>query len=150
MKKRNSQPKAEKPDERQPEPAQSPVRTETTREYLRYDFTPAELAEFARSMARSHQKRSQLEIEAKAVNTQFKSNIEAETNLISDYANKLNNGYEYRNIDCEKRFNDPVIGEMTLIRLDTGEIVKTRLMTLSERQEPLPFANDPLVVEVVD
>ena len=125
-----------------------PVRTEQTREYLRYDFTPAELAEFARSMARSHQKRSQLETEAKAVATQFKSGIEAETNLISDYANKLNNGYEYRNVECELRYNEPSIGMKTVVRLDTGEVVKKQAMTSSEMQEPLPFASLPNAAQV--
>lgn len=73
---------------------------------------------------------------------QFKSDIEAKTKAIGDFSRRINNGYEHRNIDCQIRFNDPESGMKTLMRMDTGEIVRITKMSEAEKQEELPFKDD--------
>lgn len=124
-----------------------PNHVEETSEYLRYDFTKEELSAIASKMARDHQSAQKLEEEKKVVVAQFKSNIEALISQISEASRLLTNGYEHRNVDCLWMFNNPQDGIRTMVRKDTGEVVRTAKMSTEEMQETLPFGNRPLVEE---
>ena len=46
---------------------------------------------------------------------------------------------ELRPVDCAVQMNNPRVGEKTIVRLDTGEMVKIEMMTDYERQEEIDF-----------
>ena len=69
----------------------------------------------------------------------FKAKIDAKDSLISNLSNNVNNGYEYRSVDCEVEMDSPKKGMKTTTRIDTGEVVGTEKMTDADRQEEMPL-----------
>lgn len=108
-----------------------------TKESLRYEFSDAETLDLSRELARSYQEVSLIEEGKDKVVADFKAQIQAKQNIISDVSRRINNGYEWRMIECEVRYHDPEKGSKTLIRLDTGEVVRTTRMDSWETQEVL-------------
>jgi len=49
---------------------------------------------------------------------------------------------EERLVDCVVEWNKPNVGEKTIVRLDTGEMVKIEVMTDDERQDEIEFGLD--------
>lgn len=70
---------------------------------------------------------------------EWKAKISSEENHVNSVANKVGSGYEYRDIECTVTYDDPVAGDKTQRRNDTGEIVKIMPMDESEKQEELPL-----------
>ena len=103
-------------------------------EYLRCDFTDAEIAETAKQLARANYKRTSLEQQKKEVDSALKGEIEAENSVIQRLSNCINTGHEYRNIECRIELDTPEPGKKRVVRLDTGEEVSVRLMTDADRQ----------------
>ena len=67
---------------------------------------------------------------------------------IGSLSRKANDGYEMETVSCELVYDTPNVGEVTYLR-PGGAVAKVRAMTVSERQEELPFDKDgagPLVV----
>ena len=85
-------------------------------------------------MAYESKSLAELEEEKKSSASAYKSQIDATKALITKLANNVNNGYEYRNVECQIIYDDPVIGKKTYLRLDTNEIVKVEDMTKDEMQ----------------
>jgi hypothetical protein len=108
-------------------------------EYLKYQFTEPELKERATQLARECRELEDIENEKKQVMSDFKAKIDGHQAKISGLSNNINNGYEYRYIDCEVVLNQPIDGEKQIIRKDTGELVKQEAMTPQELQEELPL-----------
>jgi hypothetical protein len=108
-------------------------------EYLKYQFTELELKEKATQLARECREMEEVENEKKQINSDLKSKLDGHQAKISNLSNNINNGYEYRYIDCEVVLNKPIDGEKQIIRKDTGELVKQEAMTPSELQEELPL-----------
>ncbi len=111
-------------------------------EWLRYDFSKAELEDFSKELARHTLERSRLEQQKKEVDAQLKATIEAETTQIAVLAGNVNTGHMQRMIDCAVLWHNPRNGRATIVRIDSGEIVRERAMTYEELQDRLPF-NDP-------
>ncbi len=78
------------------------------------------------------------EAEAKSVADNFKRDLKKLERTIGDRAEEVRTGVEHRLVECTERgrFRE---GLVDVIRTDTGEIVRTRPMTESEKQQPLPF-----------
>lgn len=112
-------------------------------ESLKYTFNAEELATIARSLALANQEAEAIEDEKKEAVANFKARIEAQETAISRYARLYANGYEYRNVECEDLLNNPGNGRKTIVRKDTGEVVRTIEMTPDERQEKLPLEPPP-------
>lgn len=108
-------------------------------EFLQYDFTPEELAEFSKELARHTLERSRLEQQKREVDAQLKSQIEAENTQIAILANNISTGHTQRMIDCAILWHNPGNGRATIRRIDTGERVRERKMTYEEMQDRLPF-----------
>ena len=108
-------------------------------ELLRCDFAPDEWAESARQLATATRLRSELEQEKKEIDSQYKAKIEEQIGRASKLAALLGAGYEMRNVPCEVILDKPEPGQATVVRTDTGEIVRTRPMTEMERQAVLDF-----------
>ena len=113
-------------------------------ELLRCDFTPEEWAENARQLATATRLRCELEQEKKEIDSQYRAKIEEQIGRASKLAALLGAGYETRNVPCEVIVDKPEPGQATIVRKDTGEIVRTRPMTEMEHQAVLDFmANQP-------
>ena len=108
-------------------------------EYLKYTFTPAERTDNARMLARKTQALSELELRKKRLAADIKAEQETAEAEVQRLARFVNDEYDYRIIDCEFTLHTPRTGLKTLVRLDTGEIVKEVAMTTDEMQQQLPF-----------
>lgn len=110
-----------------------------TTEYLRYDFSAEEFAAHARELARLNQELARFVDHKKQITANLAADQKQKESDVADASRLVSNGYEYRDVACEVRYHDPENGKKTVIRLDTGEIVKTVFMSGDEMQEPLPF-----------
>jgi hypothetical protein len=102
-------------------------------QYCKYTFSVTEKAEMSSEMAQKVARLERTEDELKTVKAQFKSETEQLARDISTTAEKLNSGYEMRNIKCEV-IRDYREGIVEYVRTDTGEIAKSRKMRDDERQ----------------
>ncbi len=105
---------------------------------MRYGFTREEKEAFSGELAEKISKLEHEELRKKEVVKSIDAEIAAIKTTISGLATKVKDGYEYRNIDCEKIF-DYDTRLKTLMRLDLGEVVRTVPMTADELQVPLPL-----------
>ena len=118
--------------------------------FLRCDFTPEELREFSKDLARKTAELSQAEEDKKAAVSQFADVIAATRAATSRLARNINSGYEMRSVECEVLLDTPVRATARLVRLDTGETVKERAMTGNEMQATLPLTPGEVLEQVAD
>lgn len=111
---------------------------EHTYEFAKYVFNDEEKAGIAEKMAHMVEEAGDLEDQKKAVTKDFDGRIQAAKNTVSSCAQKLNSGYEMRDIQCEVR-RDYERKVVEYIREDTGEIARSRSMSSVELQQELPF-----------
>ena len=108
-------------------------------ETLKYTFTQEELWEKSKKMALLNQHLGTEEEDKKQIMADINSRIaynKAQMHLMSIH---INNGYEMRQIETETWFNRPEPGFKTIVRLDSGEIVREVPMNPDEKQRNLPF-----------
>ena len=106
-------------------------------EYLRYAFSEEETKAIAKDLALAVTRKIRAEEEQKSAQAQFKQRIESEIATIGRLSNNINMGWEMRQIDCLVNFHAPKQGLKTIVRLDTGEVVREQKMQGSELQENL-------------
>jgi hypothetical protein len=111
----------------------------TTTEYLKYTFSDDELKEKAAQLAMECKEEREIEDEKKQAMSLFKSKLDSHAANIAKLASYINNGYEYRYIECEIMFDFPLAGRKTFFRKDTGKIAKEEDMTETEMQCELPL-----------
>lgn len=102
-------------------------------------LTKAELEEKARQLAHECQRRGDTEDQKKQVVSEFKAKLDAITATINQLSGHINNGFEYRDVDCEVRMHTPQVNTKTIVRMDTGECVEAQDMTPEEMQEKIDF-----------
>ena len=114
--------------------------TRATKEtlFLRRDFTPDERLEMGRDLAQAHNRVAAIDDEEKSMKATVKEKKTGVELTIGSLSRKLNDGYEMANVTCTLHWDSPNIGEVTY-RDPLGNEVKTRAMTIEERQEELPF-----------
>ena len=88
----------------------------------------------AQEMAQSTGKKSSLEAALKEISSQYKAQIVQQENLIQQASQRIRDGYEYREVDCEVEYNVPERGQKTIIRLDTGA-TSIEVMTMQEKAD---------------
>ena len=99
----------------------------------RFDLTDEEKMELGQRAARELQSLQQAEESKKEIDAQLKGTIEGHRAQALSFSRTLNNGYEYRDAECDERF-DWESGMVIVTRCDTGERVDARPMTTEERQ----------------
>ena len=109
------------------------------KEYLKCQLTEKEKTELSAKIAKAISDRSSAEAKLKEVNASIKAQIAQLDAEISEKALQINNGYEYRNVEC-RMDKDYRLGTVTITRLDTAEVIRERPMTAEERQMELPGA----------
>jgi len=61
---------------------------------------------------------------------------------IAELSRLLNNGYDYRNIDCTVDYNTPSVGRKQFTSVETGEVVGTETMTSDDFQMEIEEAHE--------
>jgi uncharacterized FlaG/YvyC family protein len=107
------------------------------KEYLKCQLTEKEKTELSAKIAKAISDRASAEAKLKEVSASIKAQIAQLDAEISEKALQINNGYEYRNVEC-RMDKDYRLGSVTITRLDTGEVIRERPMTAEERQMELP------------
>lgn len=110
------------------------VRKKKITELLKCDLTKDELLDYGQRAADAHEQAGRLADQAKATAKEFKGKVDTHIATAEQLQGAIRSRYEYRNIECEQieNFTDKTI---TIIRLDSGEVVKTRKMNVEELQE---------------
>ena len=85
-------------------------------------------------MSKATCKKASLEATLKEISSQYKAEIVQQDNIIQQAAQKIRDGYEYREVDCEVAFNVPERGKKTITRLDTME-TSVQIMTMQEKSD---------------
>ena len=107
------------------------------KDYLKCLLTEKEKTELSAKIAKAISDRTSAEAKLKEVSASIKAQIAQLDAEISEKALQINNGYEYRNVEC-RMDKDYRLGSVTITRLDTGEVIRERPMTAEERQMELP------------
>lgn len=118
-------------------------RTSDTLEFLQVAYTKAELLTLADAMARADEERERLEEQLEVVKTDFKHKLEAVESTLKDLRRKYRRGNHWENVDCFYILEDPTPNEKTLVRRDTGELMRVVPMDPRDYQDPLPIAMKP-------
>lgn len=87
----------------------------------------------SKDMAKNTIMAKNLEDQKKAIASDLKGQIDQALLSANMNAKHIQEGHEYRNIDCMKDLNFDT-GMTTITRVDTGEIVTTRKMNSGEKQ----------------
>ena len=118
---------------------EEPKKTKQSKQFLKYQFTHDEIHEKGIELARLSSEAIAIENERKAVAAEFKAKIDTKDAEIGVLGNHINNGYEYRYIECTEIFNMPRTGIKTIMRNDTKEKVSEVQMSPDELQSELAF-----------
>jgi hypothetical protein len=115
-------------------------------------YTPAERLDLAERLARAATSLSDVEDQKKASDASHKEIVEGLKLEMKRLSRRLTSGNEMRNVSCEWLLGDPTPKEKTLVRKDTGEVVRVMPMQDHDYQEELPGAvpagtNETLVLE---
>ena len=109
------------------------------RKNLRYEFTSEEMLQLGKEQAREQAEAEEIDERLAHTKKQMQADIDAHVARQKSINIKINNGYEYRDIDVEisRDFNH---GTVTITRLTTKEIVEESPMRDDERQLALDGA----------
>ncbi len=112
-------------------------RTETTTEKLRYRFTPEEHLKNAEHLAAKFHEAGEMTQTHEAVKAQLAEQKKLIAAEIGKYARLVSDGFDVRDIQCRWDYGRPSTNQKTLVRLDSGDDVRTEMMLDHERQEML-------------
>jgi arginine deiminase len=97
----------------------------------RCDLTQEELQDLAREMADDQLELERLEGEKASVTKSYGSRIESVKARIREKSGTFRQGWEMREVE-HVEVKDFDLGTCTLLRMDTGEVVKSRKLTRAE------------------
>ena len=105
---------------------------------LKVMLTQKEVAEASQKLAYAVQKLAGLEDERKAAASNFKRQIEEVQAQQARLSDIVASESDWKPVDCE-RVLDWDSKMVSVVRLDTGEMIENRAMYASELQQPLPM-----------
>ena len=111
-------------------------------EYLQYFFSDPEILEMAKEQSRTLQEKGTLEKKKSELAKTLAGEIEQKQAIIDGLSRGISSGYEWRNIECIIKLDDPKQGQATIYRTDTGESAKVRRMTAEEMQFQLDLQGE--------
>jgi hypothetical protein len=109
---------------------------------LRCDYTDTELGLKRDELSCVILRQGDVEQRKAEVNREFKQELDGLYSRASELAHQIKARGQDRAVECVVEFHKPNIGEKTIIRLDTGEMVRVEVMTEEERQEEIDFGVD--------
>ena len=104
--------------------------------FLSCNLTDKERLVYANTISEAVSKRARAEDQQKAAQAQIKAEITGYDATINKLAEKLNNGFEFRDIECTVK-TDLRAKTRTFIRNDNGTVVKIDPLQDSDLQQPL-------------
>jgi hypothetical protein len=110
-------------------------------------YTPVELTTTAQEMAQAVSDMETAEAEKKTSDGVFNERIKTHAAKVSKLAQRYNKGGETAQIGCKIRYDIPVVGKKSYVRMDTEETVEVHDMSLGEKQETIQF---PLSMQMSD
>ena len=112
------------------------IRRRTMERSLKYTFTEDERKGLAVDLSQAVRVWEEKEAQKKAITSQLKAEVDQAQSSMAILAGKHRDGYEYRQTKCEETrdFNSKTV---TVIRLDSGEIIEERKMRNDELQMEL-------------
>lgn len=108
-------------------------------ELLRCMLTDEEKLAISQRLSKACSDKEELELRKKEVSASLKASIEEQSSMIARDSRILQNGYEYRNVECMVTFNMPESGRKSYYRRDTGAFVRSAEMTDADRQTAMDF-----------
>ena len=103
--------------------------TITEKRTLRYDFTAVEVHDLSMALAGKNKEIVTLKKQKSSAVSQYTAKINEAEASCNDLSNKVSDGYEHREVDCEVIFNQPDNGKKTIIRKDSNTLVGVESMT---------------------
>jgi hypothetical protein len=124
-------------------PKQEPAKTRVV-ESVRYPFTADEIRLLGEALAREAQTVFTLREQKKESTASFGVLIAEANGRVAGLTHKINEGYEMRDTECRVLPDVPRRGMKSIMRLDTGEIVREEAMTAEEMQDAFKFEELPV------
>ena len=121
-----------------PPPAPEEKRKIPTLEFLQVPYTHDELLDLAEKLARAGAEKERLEEIFEVQRLDFKHQFEALESTMRDLVRKIGRRSQWQNVQCTWILETPSADEKTLVRMDTGEVVKTVPMSDHDYQDRLP------------
>lgn len=112
-------------------------------EELPYKFTRDELRLLGEDLARANQEVYTLRGNKKTTASSMEAAIKEAEARAAVLTRKLNEKSELRETEVHALMNTPRPGLKTIVRADSDEEIRTEPMTDADRQETLPFAEEP-------
>jgi hypothetical protein len=103
--------------------------TITEKRTLRYDFTAVEIHDLSQALASKNKEIVTLKKQKASATSQYTAKINEAEASCNDLSNKVSDGYEHREVDCEVIYNQPDQGKKTIIRKDSNALVCVEAMT---------------------
>ena len=117
------------------------VATEKEERSLKVNLTNDELLAFGIELADAEAKKTSLADELQEVKSRYKSEIDEVDSRINNIGGVIRCKYQFRKVECEKTLNFSK-GIVSVMRMDTAEIVETREMLDYERQAEIPACKE--------
>lgn len=114
-------------------------RIEKSTEYVRHVFTEAERLAMGSDLAESYNQLTAIEDEEAVVKAKFKERRTTVEQKVGSLSRDLGTGWTMQNAVCRLEYDKPNVNEVSYVRIDTGEVIKTRPFTQSEMQGTLPL-----------
>jgi hypothetical protein len=125
-------------------------RTAPALEFLPVPFTDAEILLMAETMARQSTEKQNIEEQFEVVKLDFKHQLENIDASLRSIYRKISKRSHYENVDCFYILEEPTRDEKTLVRRDTGEIVRVVPMAAHDYQDRLPAVMTTDAVDKAD
>ncbi len=104
---------------------------------LRCEFTSEELDSKGQALSATMLRYDEVEEEKKAATATYREQLSDLRGEMRRLSKQIKTKGEDRPVECLAKFHSPNVGEKTIVRLDTGEVVRIEPMTDDERQENL-------------
>jgi hypothetical protein len=116
--------------------------TKTLKKNLLCQLTEDEQRNCGIKLAATLEDIDRLEAEKKAQGDQYKRRIDGLHGFANELRNKVTTSQEWREVECDVVLGQPTPDHKQIVRKDTGEIVETLSMTVSDRQTLLPLDDE--------
>ena len=87
---------------------------------LRHDFSAEEILDLSRELAHKNDEFNSVDSERKATASSYGAKLKTLGHEMDELATKVNDGHEFRDIECDVLFHTPTAGRKTFRRRDNG------------------------------
>jgi hypothetical protein len=109
-------------------------------ESVKYTFTQNEIRELGEALAREAQTVFDLREQKSSVTAALGAQIKAANGRVAELTNRINNGYELREVECMVLMETPRPGMKRIVRMDNNEPLRDEAMSQQEMQSSFGFS----------